>query len=296
MRRTIMILACLLCSKLIFAAPNTTNNLQPRATFHKMWVDYDITEDGVRGMRIHLKFSVYEMKDMDAYVAIYFEFNNEKGGLLMDKNKKFYSTAGEVALYKSIKPLYDPADYNDLLLFMPYNELDLDPGNYDLSMDVKLIYKQGGVLAKLTNYDFEYSKPATTSSGLLTPDASLEKLWVDYDVMENGVKGMRIHVNFRVLNMKNIDAYLAIYFEMKDGEKLLTNNKTYRSQSGQVTLYKSLKPGYDESVYNDMQVFMPYDEFHLEKGRFDLKLDADVIYKNGDLVKHLKYHEFWFKQ
>jgi hypothetical protein len=214
----------------------------------------------------------------------------------MDKNKKFYSTAGEVALYKSIKPLYDPADYNDLLLFMPYDELDLDPGNYDLSMDVKLIYKQGGVLAKLTNYDFEYSKPATTSSGLLTPDASLEKLWVDYDVMENGVKGMRIHVNFRVLNMKNIDAYLAIYFEMKNGEKLLTNNKTYRSQSGQVTLYKSLKPGYDESVYNDMQVFMPYDEFHLEKGRFDLKLDADVIYKNGDLVKHLKYHEFWFKQ
>ena len=74
------------------------------------------------------------------------------------------------------------------------------------------------------------------------------------------------------------------------------NNKTYRSQSGQVTLYKSLKPGYDESIYNDMQVFMPYDEFHLGKGRFDLKLDADVIYKNGDLVKHLKYHEFWFKQ
>ena len=296
MKRTFMIMACLLCSMLTFPESNAVYNFQPRATFHKMWVDYDITEEGVRGMRIHLKFSVYEMKDMDAYVAIYFEFNNEKGGLLMDKNKKFYSTAGEVALYKSIKPAYDPADYNDLQLFMPYNELDLDAGNYDLSMDVKLIYKQGGILAKLTNYDFEYSKPASSGTTSKSPDASLEKLWVDYDVMENGVKGMRIHVNFRVFNMKNIDSYLAIYFEMKDGEKLLTNNKTYRSQSGQVTLYKSLKPGYDESIYNDMQVFMPYDEFHLGKGRFDLKLDADVIYKNGDLVKHLKYHEFWFKQ
>lgn len=295
MLRIMYILAMMLIVEATIATPPTENS-GPRTTFHKMWVDYDVMEEGLKGMRIHLKFSVYEMKDMDAYVAIYFEFDDEMGGFLKDKNKSYYSTAGEVALYKSIRPAYDPADYNDLQLFMPYNELDLDAGTYDLTMDVKLIYKTGGMLARLTYYDFEYTKPASTGTSANAPDATCEKLWVDYDVVENGVKGMRIHVRFRVFNLKNIDTYLAFYFEMKNGDKLLTNNKAYRSQSGQVAIYKSLKPGYDESVYDDMQVFMPYDEFNLGKGKFDLKLDADVIYKNGNLVRHLKHHEFWFKQ
>jgi hypothetical protein len=47
---------------------------------------------------------------------------------LKDKNDKFVSTAGDVALYKAIKPAYDPAIYDDLSLFMPYSEFDLEPG------------------------------------------------------------------------------------------------------------------------------------------------------------------------
>jgi len=41
---------------------------------------------------------------------------------------------------------------------------------------------------------------------------------------------------------------------------------------------------------------MPYGELNLGTGKFDLKMDVDVIYKNGDLVKHLDYHDFWFSQ
>jgi hypothetical protein len=270
----------------------------PRATFEKIWVDYDITEAGDRGMRIHVNFTTYDMKDMDAYVAIYFEYNNELGGILKDKNQKFNSTAGDVAVYKSIKPQYDPAVYSDLQVFMPYSELDLDPGNYELTMDVKLIYKAGGIIQKLTTYNFEYTKPGTSvSSQGTSATATFENLWVDYDVTENGHKGMRIHVKFKVFNMKDVDSYLAIYFEKKDGDKLYTNNLDYRSKSGQVAIYKSLSPGYNpETDYSDLQVFMPYKEFNLGTGKFDLKLDADVIYKDGGLVKHLKYYDFWFSQ
>ena len=99
---------------------------EPRATFNKMWVDYDVTENGLKGMRLHIKFTVYDMLNMDAYMAVYFEYNDERGGLLKDKNGKFNSTAGDVALYQSIKPAYNPANYEDLQLFMPYSELELD--------------------------------------------------------------------------------------------------------------------------------------------------------------------------
>jgi|CXWL01.1.fsa_nt_gi hypothetical protein len=274
------------------------NTADPSATFDSIWVDYDITEGDQRGMRVHLSFSTYGMKNMEAYVAIYFEYNDDMAGFLKDKNKNFQSTDGDVAVYKSIKPAYDPADYKDLQLFMPYSELDLEPGIYDLTMDVKLIYKQGGIIQWLTYHDFEYSKagsPADVESSAKA-DATFEKLWVDYDVTEDGKLGMRIHVKFTTMNLKDVDCYVAVYFEKKNGEKIDGISSGYRSKSGQLAVYKSLKPAYTESIYDDLKLFMPYSEIKLGKGRFDLKLEADIILKNGDMVKHLKDHEFFFEQ
>jgi hypothetical protein len=181
---------------------------------------------------------------------------------------------------------------------MPYAELDLDPGVYDLIMDVKIIYKEGGIIQHLTNYNFEYTKPVTSGgTPASSATATFDKMWVDYDVTENGSKGMRIHVKFNVFNLKDVDSYLAIYFETKNGDKLTTTNTSYQSKSGQVAIYKSLTPGYNpETDYADAQLFMPYSALNLGTGRFDLKMDADVIYKNGNLIKHLNYYDFWFSQ
>ncbi len=136
------------------------------------------------------------------------------------------------------------------------------------------------------------SKPVKTN----TASTKFDKIWVDYNVKENGRLGMRIHVKFSVFNLKNVDSYLAVYFEKTDGTKLKTTNKKFASNDGQVAVYRSLKPGYDETVYSDLDVFMPYDEFKLSRGKYNLKLDADVIYENGDLVEHLNYYEFQYEK
>jgi hypothetical protein len=287
------------CSNALFVNANGHNDkvtASPRAVFDKLWIDYDITEDGVKGMRIHAKFTVYEMKYVDSYMAIFFE--DDKGSRLRDKNKKFYSSGGDVALYKNIKPEYDPAEYSDLQVFMPYSELDLDAGKYALTMQVKLIYANGDAIQNLTTYDFDYTKPGTDTSltGAPAVTATFENIWVDYDVTENSRKGMRIHVKFRLFNMKNVDSYLAIYFEKKNGEKLKTNNTSYQSSNGQVALYKSLLPGYDEAVYSDQSLFMPYAELNLSSGKYDLKMDVEVIYKKGGMIKHLTDYDFVFTQ
>ena len=144
--------------------------------------------------------------------------------------------------------------------------------------------------------------PERTSSPEQTPTsgsdakAELDSVWVDYNVTEKGRKGMRIHAKFTVRKMKNIDSYLAVYFEKSDGEKLYTKNKDYRSKDGQVAVFKALKPAYDDTIYEDEAVFIPYEEFNLEKGDYDLKADVDVIYKNGDLVEHMKFHEFEYTE
>jgi len=109
-------------------------------------------------MRIHIKFTTYEMMNMDAYMAIYFEHDDELGGYLKDKNSKYNSSAGEVAVYKSIKPLYNPAVYDDLTVFMPYGELNLGTGKFDLKMDVDVIYKNGDLVKHLDYHDFWFSQ------------------------------------------------------------------------------------------------------------------------------------------
>lgn len=136
--------------------------------------------------------------------------------------------------------------------------------------------------------------PTTTTNK--EGEAEVDKMWVDYNVSEGGKKGMRIHVKFTVHDLKGIDSYLAIYFEKENGDKLYTNNKTYRSKDGQVAVYKSLKPAYKDTVYDDATLFIPYDEFNLDDGKYDLKMDVDVIYENGDMFKHMKYYDFTYTE
>lgn len=134
--------------------PYKLQTADPSAVYDSIWIDYDVKENDVLGMRIHLAFTTYNMKGMDAYVAIYYTYNDEIAGVLKDKNNKLVSTAGDVAVYKSIKPNYDPAVYKDLQIFMPYSEFDLEPGLYDLTLDAKVIYKAGGMISRLTYFRF----------------------------------------------------------------------------------------------------------------------------------------------
>jgi len=129
-----------------------------------------------------------------------------------------------------------------------------------------------------------------------TADVKFEKMWVDYNVKEDGRLGMRIHVKFSADNLKDIDSYLVVHFEKADGARLLTSNKKFASKDGQVSAYRSIKPGYDETVYKDLDVFMPYEELKLDYGKFDLKMDVDVIYENGDLIEHMNYYDFQYEK
>ena len=126
--------------------------------------------------------------------------------------------------------------------------------------------------------------------------AELEKIWVDYDVRENGRLGMRIHVRFSVFNMKGVDSQLVVSFEKADGTQLTTTDKKFANKDGQVAVSRALKPGWDDTVYKDLDVFMPYEELKLGPGRYDLKMDADVTHQNGDLVEHLGYHDFEYEK
>lgn len=129
-----------------------------------------------------------------------------------------------------------------------------------------------------------------------TASARFDEVRVDYDVTENGRYGMRIHVDFSANNMKGVESYLAVFFQKKDGTNLTSSNREFRSTQGQLAVYKLLKPTYDETDYKDLTVFMPYEEFKLKRGKYNLKLDVDLLYKSGDLLQHLTLYDFEYEK
>ncbi|CAN5209981.1 hypothetical protein BH10ACI1_BH10ACI1_14200 [soil metagenome] len=270
----------------------TTINVEPSATFQRMWIDYDITVGGVKGMRIHTDFKVYGMKGVDGYLALYFQ--ERDGTSLQDNNGKFNSATGTVAVYRDISPGFQTAVYEDFDVFMPYSELDLPGGNYDLRIDADVIYKQGGLVSHLTFYNFVYNKAKPVTN----PTATFGKIWADYNVTEGGRRGMRIHLKCNVFDMVGEDGYFAFYFQYKDGTQLKTSNRAYRSNErpGNLALYFDIKPGYQNTVYEDVQVFMPYEEFSVGRGNNDLQIDVDLIKKDTTLIQHLSFFDFWYER
>lgn len=271
--------------------PRTTNST-PSAAFKEIWIDYGVTEGGENGMRIHVKFTAYGMKNLDSYLAIY--FMDEDGNYLKDNNRKFNSSSGDVAVYRDLKPGYDPAEYADFSVFMPYSELDLPNGNWDLKMDVKLIYKAGGLISELTKKPFNYKKGATVSRNSEGVTFKVIRKWVDYNVTEDGQKGMRIHVNFEVTGLKGVDSLLAVRVMKENGDILTNSNSSYSNDAGELEVTFSMKPGFDTTVFKDADVFLPYNQIIISRGKWDLKLDFDLKYADGELIKHMDVYPFEF--
>jgi len=262
----------------------------PSAKFDRAWVDYGVTQGGKLGMNIHVKFTAYELKGVDTQVRI--AFQDSQGTNLKDNNKSFNDTNGNVALYGDLKPGYDPAEYSDFQMFMPYSEFDISKsGKFNLKMDIDLIYVNGTLIQHMSYYDFEFtnSQPATNPNPM---SAKFDSVWIDYNVTDTGRLGMRIHNKFTVYNMKGVSGYIRIRFEKADGTFLKSSDGNFQDASGEVAAMESIKPGYEPTVYNDFDVFMPYSELHLGPGKYPLKLDIDVVDNSEGLIQHMTFYEF----
>lgn len=104
--------------------------------------------------------------------------------------------------------------------------------------------------------------------------AAFERVWVDHNVVQDGVTGMTIHTTFSVKGMKDGAGQMSVHFYDKAGKPLRDANQRYATTDGGIAVATPFRPGYDDTRYEDLAVFMPSDELHLGFGRFDLQLKA----------------------
>ncbi|MDL2223244.1 hypothetical protein LJB98_04000 [Bacteroidales bacterium OttesenSCG-928-M11] len=122
----------------------------------------------------------------------------------------------------------------------------------------------------------------------------IEKTWVEFDVYEGGEKGMKIHVKFSAKGMLYKQGTCNVWFYYSDGSKLKNSNNRYGTTDGQVAVHDNFKPGYENAVYNDYKLFIPYDELHLGKGKHNLKFYVGIHDNNKKQIAESDFYHFEF--
>jgi hypothetical protein len=124
------------------------------------------------------------------------------------------------------------------------------------------------------------------------PKGEIENISVDHNVWQGGYIGMLIHVKFTVDNFQGVDCGAAAYFYFSSGKALKDFNGAYRTDDGNVSVGTDFRPGYVHSTYEDLRLFIPYDELHLASGRYDLKFNVKLYEKNGNFFATSEYVPF----
>ncbi|MBI2297733.1 MAG: hypothetical protein HYU66_02060, partial [Armatimonadetes bacterium] len=101
------------------------------ATVYRFTVEHNVVRNLVRGIVVHTRFNVMGLKGGNCQLAVYLQ--RADGRPLVDRNGRYRAGDGSVAIFRDFAPQFPSADFADVPLFMPYDELDLpDPGEYAL--------------------------------------------------------------------------------------------------------------------------------------------------------------------
>lgn len=122
-------------------------------------------------------------------------------------------------------------------------------------------------LTQQKNANNNTSVSRQTQTNITAPKAEFEKIWLEHNVMQNGEKGMKIHVKTTVLNMKGKKCMAVAFFDCPKGVGVPDRNGKYCNSEGKVCATTDITPGYDNTIYNDLVIFIPNNEIHFLPGK-----------------------------
>lgn len=132
-----------------------------------------------------------------------------------------------------------------------------------------------------------------SQTGDTRPHATIDSLWVDYNVYQDNQKGMKIHVKFSNDNLQGKTGKVIAYFYSQNGSALVSdNNNSYETVSGKVACGEDFTPKYNNSMYEDFVLFMPYSELHCNQtGSYKLKFYI-IIWNDKQQLTESKWYLF----
>ena len=128
-------------------------------------------------------------------------------------------------------------------------------------------------------------------------NGNIERVWVTYGATRGWgmymTQGIEVHLDFNVKNLKGTGCNAVAYFEFSNGQRLFDGNGQYRATDGQVSAYQNFTPAYANTRYEDLTIYIPYDELHLGAGQHQLRCRVFIFdMSTGDSVCSSDYCYF----
>jgi hypothetical protein len=250
-------------------------------------IEYNVTEDGQLGMRIKQNFLIYNAQDSKCIMAVYF-YNADDGKALVDHNNIKASADGKVAAFTTFSPAYQNTQFNDISVFMPYDELELGSGNFRLKCYVALFDPN---LKVITSSGYQYF---TFSQGINCKEVKVETKFDDDD------QKIKITPIFTIEAAKGINCHAVAYFYDDKGVPLKDNNNLFVTRDGTVSSTADFTPGYPTALYNNSQkdftIDLPYKELDLMKGSYKLQYKVVLFDDKWTKIVSSPLYNFTFAQ
>src|SRR5258707_7182029 len=100
----------------------------PVATYEGARIVHNVTVNGEKGMRVHANFRVRYGLNVPCMMIAYFYYDDADNTPLKSGDEEYRDKQGNVAATTNFTPAYDPAEYKELQIFMPYKALNMESG------------------------------------------------------------------------------------------------------------------------------------------------------------------------
>lgn len=235
-------------------------------------VEHDAVEGTRTGVRVHARVTTAGRKGVKQSVATYFAV---AGRPLRDGNGHYLSEDGAVSTGTSFVPEYNESNAQDVAMFIPLDELELSAGVHEVSAEVKVFDEALDTFtAGAAPVTFTYTSgdaPAERAASVV-----FQRVWIEHNVVAEGVNGMRIHVAFSAYELLGEQLVVAVGFSDTGGTVLRDFDQRYRHGDGGAGVSTTATPVYEAARFDDLVLFMPYPELHMRPGTHALEARVGV--------------------
>lgn len=105
-----------------------------------------------------------------------------------------------------------------------------------------------------------------SAAEVLAASATIDRIWLEHNVSQDGQTGLRIHLDFTVWDMQGQQGEAVAYFESPKGIGVKDLDRRYYTTDGNVSTSERFTPSYPGTEYSDFTLFIPNEQLHLLPG------------------------------
>ncbi len=244
------------------------------ATVNKTWLELNVTKNGEKGVIVHTDFTIKGCKGKSAAIFIYCAMN---GDWIKGTEQKYTNSSGTLCIRRSFTPSFDSSNYSDYDIFIPYKAFAFSKGTNVYTCE-PCIYCNNELITMGEGAKFTYTYNGNSENKKVTAKVNSSK--IEHDIVQDGKKGMKIHANFNVYNAKGKEGYAYVFITDSLGNFVKGKGAATCTKEGSVYVKKKLTPSYENSLYEDFQLFFPLEHISMKQGKHKYYCTVYISFEN----------------